>query len=342
MRLPPPRGPLSGAVIEALRQRPTERVSLPPPGAASDEPWHDDDLQLALWVCYELHYRGFEEVDDRWEWNPALLWWRSGLERDWETALLPFAPFSVPPEPRDVPAALRQLIADSDGPPLATFLQREATRDQFREFLIHRSVYHLKEADPHSWALPRLDGRTKGALVEIQADEYGGGHPERIHAELFRVTMRELGLSDAYGAYVDETPAVMLAASNLMHLFGLHRRWLGATLGHLAAFEMTSTLPNRRIGGGLRRLGGSPEAVEYFDEHVEADAVHEQVAANDLCGSHALARPDAAGDVLFGAACYLRLEAEFGEFALSRWRQGASTLRSAPAVRQAAPAVTPS
>ena len=41
---------------------------------------------------------------------------------------------------------------------------------------------------------------------------------------------------------------------------------------------MTSTLPNRRYGNGLRRLGARRRRDRYFDEHVEADAVHEQVA----------------------------------------------------------------
>ena len=48
--------------------------------------------------------------------------------------------------------------------------------------MLHRSAYHLKEADPFTWAIPRLDGSPKAALVEIQADEYGGGHAARMHA----------------------------------------------------------------------------------------------------------------------------------------------------------------
>jgi hypothetical protein len=36
-------------------------------------------------------------------------------------------------------------------------------------------------------------------------------------------------------------------------------------------------------------------------EHVEADAVHEQIAAHDLCGSFAAAEPELAGDVVWGA-----------------------------------------
>ena len=38
------------------------------------------DLQLALYVCYELHYRGFAGVNPRWEWNPGLLHVRGRLE----------------------------------------------------------------------------------------------------------------------------------------------------------------------------------------------------------------------------------------------------------------------
>ena len=39
----------------------------------------DDDLQLALWVMYELHYRGFDGVADGWEWDPDLLRLRRDL-----------------------------------------------------------------------------------------------------------------------------------------------------------------------------------------------------------------------------------------------------------------------
>jgi hypothetical protein len=111
-------------------------------------------------------------------------------------------------------------------------------------------------ADPHTWAIPRLSGASKAALVEIQADEYGGGRVEQMHSELFRATMRGLDLNDSYGAYLEWVPAITLAISNTMSLFGLHRRHLGALLGHLAAFEMTSSAPNYRYSLGLRRLGG--------------------------------------------------------------------------------------
>ena len=62
---------------------------------------------------------------------------------------------------------------------------------QARELLnVLRSIYTLREADPHSWAIPRLTGRAKTALVEIQNDEYGNGDGSQMHAELFRRTAR--------------------------------------------------------------------------------------------------------------------------------------------------------
>jgi hypothetical protein len=56
-----------------------------------------------------------------------------------------------------------------------------------------------------------------------------------------------------------------------MSLLGLHRRLRAAIAGHLAAFEMTSTIPSRLYGNGFRRLGHDASTTAYFDEHVEAD-----------------------------------------------------------------------
>lgn len=325
MRLPHSRGPVSAAVLEALRHPCSHDLSVPDVPSAHGALTHDEDLQLALWVCYELSYRGFDEVDDQWEWHPDLLRLRTRLEQHWLTELQDLTT-TRQVEPRRVASALTELIAADDAPSLAGYLQRTATREQFREFVAHRSIYHLKEADPHSWAIPRLGGPVKAALVEIQADEYGEGRPERMHSTLFATTMRALDLDDSYGHYVDHVPAITLAVSNVMSLFGLHRRWLGAVLGHLAVLEMTSSLPNRRYGNGLRRLGGDEQATRFFDVHIEADAVHEQIAAHDLCGGHVAEHPQAAADVLFGAACCLALEGEFARHLLGRWELGLSTL----------------
>ena len=193
--------------------------------------------------------------------------------------------------------------------------------------MAHRSAYQLKEADPHSWALPRLTGGPKAAMVEIQADEYGGGDPDRIHAALFARAMDALGLDSRYGAYVDHLPAVTLATVNLMSMFGLHRRLRGAIVGHLALFEMTSSIPNRRYANGLRRLGFGGDATAFYDEHVVADAVHENVAAVDLAGGLARQDPALEPDILWGAAALIELEGRFARHLLDAWADGRSSLR---------------
>nr|BFE59043.1 iron-containing redox enzyme family protein [Dactylosporangium thailandense] len=319
MQLPQPRGPVSAALAEALAGPPRDIPRI----EASDE----EDLQLALHIGYELHYRGFDGVDDAWEWQPSRIALHRAAERCFEAELRRLVPMPDPVPPAEVPRALAAVMEADDGPPLSKYLTGRATLEQFREFVMHRSIYHQREADPHTWAIPRLGGRAKAALVEVQADEYGGGRVERMHAELFRGTMRELGLDDTYGAYLDAAPAATLAVNNLMSLFGLHRRLLGAILGHLAIYEMTSSLPNRRYGNGLRRLGFGPAATRFYDEHVEADAVHEQIAAHDLCGSYCADRPEQSSLVLFGAACALALDARFAGHLLTRWAAGESSLR---------------
>jgi hypothetical protein len=322
--LPSPRGPVTERLLAALGQTPgsLDAIPLPPFG----DPLSDEDLQLALYLCYELHYRGLPGVDDDWEWDPGLLGLRLRLEREFERGLLD----AVPPPPEPVPAAGIDLalraIAEADGPSLSSYVKVSASLEEVLEFVVHRSAYQLKEADPHSWAIPRLSGAPKAAMIEIQSDEYGGGRAEWIHAELFARAMRELGLDSEYGAYLELIPGVTLATVNLMSLFGLHRRWRGAIVGHLALFEMTSSIPNRRYGEGVRRLGFHGDATLFFDEHVTADAVHEAIAAVDLAGG--LAHQDAAlgADIVWGARALSHLDARWASHVLSCWDEGRTSL----------------
>ena len=335
MRLPEPRGEVSALVIDRLRDGGgRDGVRGLDPAAASDAARRsgslldDEDLQLALFVLFELHYGGLEGVDDRLEWDPELLAFRGELERAYEAELRERIP--QPHATRDVPEALFALVETADdGPGLSAWVERDATVDQVREVLVHRSIYTLKEADPHSWAIPRLHGRAKSALVEIQADEYGGGRPERLHAEIFATTMRVMGLDDRYGAYADHVPAPVYASMNLMSLLGLQRRLRGAIVGHLAAYEMTSSIPCRAYANGFRRLGLGDEAADYFDEHVEADAVHEQLAARDLAGGLVADEPALADDILFGASACLTVDGRLWGEVRRAFESGGSALRKA-------------
>jgi hypothetical protein len=289
----------------------------------------DDDLQLALFLLYGLHYGSVIDADEAWEWHPGLISARLAIEQAFEGELRLSVPVpTAPPANREsVARALFELTQPDTGPSLSKYVARSATLDQAREFLVQRSIYTLKEADPHSWAIPRLSGRAKAAMVEIQADEYGGGRADRMHSAIFAGTMRGLGLDDRYGAYVDNVPAVTFASFNMMTMFGLNRRLRGAISGHLAAFEMTSSIPNRFYGNGFRRLGFGSDVTWYFDEHVEADAVHEQIAGRDLAGSLAEDEPALLDDIMFGASACLTVDGWAGQHMLDAWTAGRSSLR---------------
>jgi hypothetical protein len=294
---------------------------------AIEDPVSDDDLQLALYLCFELHYRGFDGVDPAWEWEPRLLAIRAALERAFLGSLEASLAPAEPVEPSRLAEELFRLEAVDEGVSLSRYLETQAGLEEFREFVVHRSLYQLKESDPHSWAIPRLTGPAKTALLEVQADEYGGGRPERMHSLLFAKTMRALDLDDQENAYLDRVPGETLATVNLMSALGLRRERRGAIVGHLAMFEMTSSLPNRRYGNALRRLGFGEEATDFYDEHVEADAVHENIAAHDLAGGLVRQEPELTEDILFGARALLYLENRLGQAILASWQAGRSSLR---------------
>jgi hypothetical protein len=331
MRLPDPRGPLSEALFGDLLGRTLSPTTAERAGRAAStaSALTDDDLQISLAVCYELHYRGFDGVSEDWEWDPALIALRSGLEEAHLSALRGLVG-PVPTSGESVDRQLAALIAADDGPSLSSYMAKQGTLAQWREYLALRSVYHLKEGDPHTFAVPRLSGRTKSAMVEIQADEYGGGSPARMHSELFAGLLRDLDLDAGYGALWNEAPAAAFASVNTMSLFGLHRRWRGAALGHLACVEMTSSEPSRRYSAGLRRLGFDERTTVFYDEHVEADAVHEQIASVDMCGSLVAEEPHLLPDVLFGAACSLAMDGVAARHLLSAWDAGHTALRRLP------------
>jgi hypothetical protein len=205
-------------------------------------------------------------------------------------------------------------------------VQRHGQLDHLQELAVHRSPYQLKEADPHTWAIPRLPaGRAKSALLTLQFDEYGNGTPGAAHAELFGATMRSLDLDSHYGAYLDHVPGVTLATVNLLSMVGLHRRWVGACVGHLAVFEMTSVVPMTRYAAAHRRIAGEHGAA-FYDVHVAADAEHELIAIEELVPALVAEDPDLGRDVLFGADALLALEQKFAEHVLARWETGRSSL----------------
>lgn len=324
--LPRPAGPLSAAVIDTLtRGRPglhARPIDVPLCEADSS----GLDLQLALFVCYELHYRGFAGVNPRWEWSPALLHVRGRLE----DAFLSAVRDGVGEIPRGDTAAdeMDKLSAEPvEGAGPSYFLRDKGTWEQMREYLVHRSLYHLKEGDPHAFVIPRLIGQAKASFVAIEFDEYGAGRGDRVHQQLFADLLDAAGLDSAYLAYLDNVPAAALASVNLMSLFGLHRALRGAAIGHFASTEITSPPGSRRLVDALERMGAPEPCVGFYREHVEADAVHEQVVRTNVVADLVAREPHLDRDVVFGIRAREIVEDRLAAHLMDRWTDGRSSLR---------------
>ena len=323
--LPDPVGPLSRFTSELLRdpRRPAGVTEIV--GLDLHDPLGDLDFQLSLYCLHELHYRGFADVHVDAEWHPAVVEWWQQVAGRFEAALRAAVPLRVDPL-RSAGGDIAAAIDAADGRSLSRYVLDHASIDILREFAVHRSAYQLKEADPHSLALPRLGGRAKAALVEIQMDEYGDGVPGRAHADLFATTMVGLGLDPTYGRYLPQLPAATLATTNAMSHLALHRRLLPALLGHLALFEMTSVTPMGRYAKAMREIGAPDEACEFYDVHVIVDHHHGPLARTGLVDSYVESHPGTAPLAVWGAEVTMELERRFADHLMDAWSAGESSL----------------
>nr|WP_235686740.1 iron-containing redox enzyme family protein [Tomitella gaofuii] len=327
--LPGARGELSDWVLAKLGGHPAGRAIPDPAGA---DPL-GADLQMALLVCYELHYRGFRGVDDGWEWDPALLEFRSGLERAFLARLRGPATGGAADATghaetvQDAETVLDQITAprpDARGP--VDHLAAGGSWEQMREYFIHRSVYQLKEADPYVWAIPRLRGQAKASLAAVEFDEFGAGHGTQVHSRLFADLLDAAGLDSAYLAYADRAPAPTLAVSNLATTFGLHRALRGALVGHFAVTEGSTGPAAKTLERALTGMAAPDPCVRFYTEHIEADAVHEQVVRHDILRPLLEAEPWLTADVVFGMRAVAMLEADLAAMLLDRWDHGRNSL----------------
>lgn len=317
-RLPSARGPISQWLLDHCARR----VGPPFPSRRHVDPY-GEDLQLALYVCYELHYRGFADVPDAMEWDLDLL----GIRLELESIFLEQLRRDVAGGD-DLDAEIAGLLTETVGERgISHHLASEGTLEQFREYVVHRSAYHLKEADPQLLVVSRLDGPAKAGLVTVEHDEYGAGRAGDMHSELYAAMMRELGLTADYGDHLDRISGAVLAEVNLMSLCGLRRELRGAAVGQFAVIELTSSPGSARLVRAAKRLGCGPATEHYYAEHVEADAVHEQILRRDVIAPLVAREPELAAGLVFGIQASQYLGGRFADEVLGAWSAGRSSLR---------------
>jgi hypothetical protein len=66
--------------------------------------------------------------------------------------------------------------------------------------------------------------------------------------------------------------------------------------------------------------------VHFYREHVEADAMHEQVVRHDVIGDLLDREPELEADLVFGIAAFLYLEDKLADHLMSCWTEGRTSL----------------
>ena len=325
-QLPDARGPLSLAVLSQLTEHVPHHHLARIEASLGDSDPYGIDLQLTLYVCYELHYRGFAGVDPRWEWNAGLLHLRGQLENAFLAAVRQQVG-EIGPDETAADEMDRLSVEPIEGTGPSYYLRDQGDWEQMREYFALRSLYHLKEGDPHAWAIPRLTGQAKASFVAVEFDEYGGGRGSKVHQQLFADLLDAAGLDSSYLGYLNDVPADALAVVNLMSLFGLHREFRGAAIGHFASTEITSSPGSGRLVEALERMGAPEPCIGFYREHVEADAVHEQVVRTDVVGDMVAREPHLERDVVFGIRARDLIEDRLATHLMECWTTGRTSLR---------------
>jgi len=77
----------------------------------------------------------------------------------------------------------------------------------------------------------------------------------------------------------------------------------------------------------LRRMDAPSACVGFYAEHVEADAVHEQVVRIDVVADLVAREPHLDADVVFGLRAHAAVEDRLADKLMESWKRGQASLR---------------
>lgn len=325
--LPWARGPLSHAVVAALRHRPGSFGTAPP--VRVDDPLTSDDFALALYLCYPSHFRGLADSD--WRWDRDLVGFRRQLERVFVDRLRDEVTTMTLGGGPTVGDTIEDLSHSMIHNPLAAYVVESGTLDHLREICIHSSAYQFRQCDERGFELPRVTDDVEWALRDVEYDGTPSGTAARRYSTFYAPTMTELALNASIGSYVEDLPAATLAPVNLARMVAAHPRWRAALVGRFALVDVTSGRRLRDYSRALERCGVGPTGRAVFNLNFDVSERRESVARRRLVTGLLSSEPHLASDVLFGAASAVALELALARHLLGAWTHSHSTLLSWPA-----------
>jgi nitrite reductase/ring-hydroxylating ferredoxin subunit len=180
-------------------------------------------------------------------------------------------------------AALERWLAEERDAPSegGRFIAEAATREQFRVVLREYALDGLTEAQAMFAVVPRLDPASQAPVMRILIDEFGCGNPARIHANLYRDLLVELGLPTSLESYLQpDRLEVAFAFVNVYHWLTKRAPTVDYYLGALVYTESVIPWSFRCFVRACERLGIEHGA--YFSEHIHIDPYHARDASYAL------------------------------------------------------------
>jgi hypothetical protein len=197
------------------------------------------------------------------------------------------------------------------GDPLFPWLAEQASFDEMRWFLEQEIGGEAGFDDLVALSQLKLPDRAKLELARNYWDEMGRGAARGMHGPMLGRLAEELELPPNAEVVVES-----LALGNLMVSLAINRRWAYHSIGALGVIELTAPGRARLVNEGLKRLGASVRARQYFALHATLDVKHSEAWNKEVLRPLVSASPGVATAIAEGAL--MRLVA--GQRCFERYR----------------------
>jgi hypothetical protein len=184
---------------------------------------------------------------------------------------------------------------------LFPWLEHESTLAQFRWFLRQEVAGEAGFEDLVALTQLKMPMRPKLELARNYWDEMGRGSESGMHGPMLARLTEELALDLSI-----EPVTESLALANLHAGQAFNRHNAYHAVGALGVIELTAPRRSHMVNRGLRRLGVSPHARQYYALHATLDVKHSEAWNREVIAPLVDGRPEVARAIAEGALMRLR------------------------------------
>ena len=155
--------------------------------------------------------------------------------------------------------------------PLFEYIEHEASRQEFRDFIETEAAVHVSFDDVIALAQIGVRGSAKLEFFDNFQDELGSSDPEKFHLTMFGRLVAALEIDSVRQSNIAWQA---VACGNYMLYFAHFRSLYHYCAGYLGFLEALTPKRFSSIAKGGARLGLSAQVLAYHYDHSELDVKH--------------------------------------------------------------------